>query len=181
MKNWTTRAVVLVFAAVMAQGAMAAPKSTSTPSGKPSFWLGGAIDGNYGGANLTTGVAVPTVTAIWMLNDRSNLQFYVGIPTINPFLVGGGAKFQYTVTGDNYKGFHVGGGLGLGATGTAVARTFFINIVPTVGLHFEIVDNVLINLDGSLAFKLYTAGATNFDMSLGGGSLGVGASVVIGL
>lgn len=158
----------------MAQSAVAAPKSSPTPSGKPSFWLGGAADANYN----PTG---SSITAIWLMNDRAGLQFYVGIPTVNPFLVGGGAKFQYTVSGDTYKGLHVGGGLGLGATGTALARSFFINIIPTIGLHFEIVDNVLVTLDGSFAFKLYTAGASSFDMALSGGTVGAGGSIVIGL
>ncbi len=176
MKNWTTRAVVLIFAGVMAQSAMAAPKSAPTPSGKPSFWLGSALDDNYSGVN-----GVPTLSALWLMNDRAGLQFYFGIPTINPFLVGGGAKFSYTVSGNAYKGLHVGGGLGLGAAGNAATRSFFINIVPTIGLHFELVENVMVNLDSSLAFRLLTSGASTFDLGLGGNSGSLGISVLIGL
>src|SRR4051812_49418177 len=107
MKKVTSGLVVLLFAAVVGSNAMAA---TPTHSGRSTFWVGSALDNTY--QNYT---AFPSISAAIHMGDKSALQMYLGIPTVNPFAVGGGAAFKYTVSGNNVKGFHVGAGLGLGA------------------------------------------------------------------
>jgi hypothetical protein len=141
--------------------------------GKSSFAIGSASDVSF------TGSEVPALTAIWSFSDLASIQFYLGIPSISPaFLMGGGANFRYSVAGDNSKGVHVGGGLGLGAKNFGGARAFFINIAPTVGVHFEIVDRVLVSVDSGVTFSLMPGGANNIDITLGGRSLLLGMSFV---
>ncbi len=162
----------LTFICFFVCGSFALGKAANVSRGS-SFAIGSASDVSF------TGSEVPALTAIWSFSELSSVQFYLGIPTVSPaYLMGGGANFRYSVAGDNSRGLHVGGGLGLGAKFFGGARTFFINIVPTVGVHFEIVEKVLVSVDSGVTFSLIPGGATNIDITLGGRSLALGLSIV---
>jgi hypothetical protein len=168
MRKYTTAAFGFLMAGILSQAAVAAPATTA--SGRTRFAAGLASDNVYISENSRAGF-----TALLIFSNRTALQMYFGIHTITPALeIGGGANFKYTMVGDSIKGLHIGIGASLGSLQTA---TFFVNIAPLLGLHFPIADRVLINLDGSLAFKIQTAGS-NLNLSLGGNSAVLGASIL---
>lgn len=173
--------VVAALLALVTTTTFAAPKASSS-SNRHNFLVGLALDRIYTGSS-----AVPGLTAVLVLNDKSAIQIYFGMSTVQPALLGGGAQFKYTIAGDVYKGFHIGGGVGLGATQpglnppVATPRTFYVTIAPGLGGHFEVSDGVLVSFDASYAFQLYTSAAKDFDMSIGGNSTLLGASVVFAL
>jgi hypothetical protein len=174
MKHFSTRIIFGLLVVGFLPNAIAARRVAS--AGKPVVYLGSALDGSFTGSSTS-----PAVSSLFTLGDIAALQFYVGIPTINPFNVGGGVNFKYSVVGDNSKGFHIGGGIAVGAAGGSLARTVFINVVPNFGLHFEIVERVLVSFDTSLAFNIRTASASNLELTLGGNSNLLGASILFGL
>jgi hypothetical protein len=153
-------------------------KAAST--NRHNFLVGLALDRIYTGSST-----VPGLTGVLILNEKSAIQIYFGMSTVQPALLGGGAQFKHTIAGDVYKGFHIGGGVGLGATvpsfAAAAARTFYVTIAPGLGGHFEVSDGVLVSFDASYAFQLFTSAAKDFDMSIGGNSTLLGASVVFAL
>lgn len=172
MKRSTSRVLLAFFAITLTQASWAAPK---TVSGRPVVYLGSALDNVFSGST-----SVPALSALFTLGDTAALQAYLGIHGINSFQMGGGVNFKHSLIGDNLKGFHIGGGVALGANG-GVARTFFVNVAPNMGLHFELVDRVLVSFDMSLCFSIRTAGASNLELTLGGNSNLLGASVLFGL
>jgi len=171
MKRFSQTAVFLL-AMVVATNAFGAKAGSSN---KGSFWLGGAIDNVHGGPSSS---AFPSLSALMMMGDKSALQFYLGIASITPaFTFGAGANFKHSIVGDAIKGFHIGGGVGMGTT----ASVFFINFQPTLGMHFEIQENVMLNLDSGLSFFLIPGGATVFNLALGGNSPFLGLSLLMAL
>ena len=174
----------LVVAAVLTLATattFAAPKAAGS-STRHNFLVGLALDRVYTGSNT-----IPGLTAVLVLNDKNAIQIYFGMSTVQPALLGGGAQFKHTLVGDVYKGFHIGGGVGLGATQPGLAptaatpRTFYVTIAPGLGGHFEVSDGVLVSFDASYAFQLFTSAAKDFDMFIGGNSTLLGASVVFAL
>jgi hypothetical protein len=174
----------LVVAAVLTLATattFAAPKSAA--SNRHGFLVGLALDKVYTGSN-----SVPGLTALLIFNDKNALQLYFGMSTVQPALLGGGAQFKHTLVGDVYKGFHIGGGVGLGAAQPFTAtysptapRSFYVTIAPGLGGHFEVSDGVIVSFDASYAFQLFTSAAKDFDMWIGGNSTLLGASVVFAL
>ena len=61
------------------------------------------------------------------------VQAYLTMGSTSPFTFGAGGIAKYTVSGSNYSGFHVGGGVVLGTTGV-----FFASIPFVAGAHFAI-------------------------------------------
>lgn len=155
----------------------AAPKAAGSAN-RHNFLVGLALDKVYTGSN-----SVPGLTGVVIINEKNALQIYFGMSTVQPALLGGGAQFKHTLAGDVYKGFHIGGGVGLGATvpSFATTRSFYVTIAPGFGGHFEVSDGVLVSFDGSYAFQLFTSATKDFDMSIGGNSFLLGASVVFAL
>lgn len=168
-----TMMAVIALAGLSAQTSEAA--ATKSGPGGNTFFMGLASDGIY-----SVSSAVPALTALLNLGDRTALQLYFGMSTIDPVNLGGGANFKYSVVGNNSKGFHVGGGVGLGVTGAALTQTFYINIAPGLGGHYEVVDGVILAVDASFAVKITTS-PSNADMAIGGNSGLLGASIVFGL
>ena len=74
------------------------------------------------------------------------------------------------------KGIHFGAGLGIGSTGS-----FFVNVGPLLGIHFELIEGVMINLDSGLGLYLQPSGTTQVDVKLGGFSGNFGASIMMAL
>lgn len=159
----------------------AAPKASA--GNRHNFLVGLALDKVYTGSN-----SVPGLTALLIFNEKNALQLYFGMSTVQPALLGGGAQFKHTLVGDVYKGFHIGGGVGLGAAQPFTAaysptapRSFYVTIAPGLGGHFEVSDGVIVSFDASYAFQLFTSAAKDFDMWIGGNSTLLGASVVFAL
>ena len=172
----------LVVAAVLTLATVttfAAPKAAGSTT-RHNFLVGLALDRVYTGSNT-----VPGLTGVLILKDKNAIQIYFGMSTVQPALLGGGAQFKHTLVGDVYKGFHIGGGVGLGATvpsfAAAATRSFYVTIAPGLGGHFEVADGVLVSFDASYAFQLFTSAAKDFDMFIGGNSTLLGASVVFAL
>lgn len=164
MKRITTRVVVFLFAAVLARETVAAPR------GLEGVWLGAGMDAVYTGS-ATAGA----FTAVFPFGNTL-LQAYFSFISVSPtVLLGGGANVKFTVAGSGARGVHMGGGLGLGTNGA-----FFINIAPLIGVHFLLVEGVMVNLDTHMAFRIATAG-TNFDFGFGPQSPLLGASIVLAL
>jgi hypothetical protein len=177
--KFSTRSAVLVLAAVFTQATWAVPKGNAVSGPSPTTaratYVGLASDAIYSGGGGST-----SITAA-MLNERSAIQVYVGIPTIKgSFVGGGGINYKYSLVGDSIRGFHIGIGMGLGAM-NATARTFYINIQPLLGVHFHITDHILLNFDGGLTFQIQTEGSSNFDILLGANSTILGASILFGI
>ncbi len=177
MKRFTGFSGILVLALTVgfgAQGAARGLSNTGLPAGRPTIYVGSAIDTPY-----TQSATVPGLTAIFLLSEKSALQAYLGMPTINPFLIGAGFNYRYTLVGDSLKGFHIGAGLGLGAMNSA-ARTFYVNVQPLFGIHFEIIERVMLVFNSGLNFQVTTqAGA--LELVLGGNSPLMGVSLAFGL
>jgi hypothetical protein len=169
LRKFSFLLVTLVSSALLAAPKAAGPNPAT---GKSRFFLGSASDSSFIGSE------VPGLSALLSFNDTCSLQFYLGIPTILPFAMGGGANFRVSVAGDNSRGLHIGGGLGLGAKNFGGARTFFVNVVPSLGVHFEIVDKVLMSFDSGATFSLMPSGTSNIEIILGGRSLALGLSVL---
>ncbi len=172
MKSFSSRLVLGLAALSFSFGAFAAPKLVANRS---VAYLGTALDNSFIGSTTS-----PGISALFTLGDSAAIQTYLGIHGINPFQMGGGIQFKHSVVGDNMKGFHIGGGVGLGANG-GLTRTFYVNIVPNMGVHFEIVDRVLLSVETSLTFNIRTSGTSNLELTLGGNSPLLGASVLFGL
>lgn len=136
--------------------------ATAQAEHKTSFHLGFSSDMSI--SNTTT----PTISGVLGLADKLALQLYSGISNTSPFNFAVGSVIKYSVAGDNNKGFHLGGGFGLGLTGAT--ETFFINFIADAGFHFHIIDNVYVAVDGGLTMRVPTGGANKVTVELGGNS-----------
>ncbi len=173
MKNWTTRVVLCVFAACLAQSVQAEVKRSGTVSGKPTFYMGFTADTSH--ALLANSIA-----AVMVVNDKGFLQLNAAMALTPPapsVTFGVGGAYKHAIVGDAWKGFHVGGGLALGIS---PASAFGINLNLLTGLHFEIVESVLIILDGGLLMNIATTGPT-FGMNLGAANSFGAATIVMSL
>ncbi|MBY0369478.1 hypothetical protein K2X33_02255 [bacterium] len=167
-------ASVFLTLAVAAQAVAAAPSrgtAAAPPAGK-SVFVGAAIDGLHSG-NST----VPAFTAMFLLSDKTSLQTYLSMPSVTPtFKIGGGANLKYAIVGDVLRGLHFGAGVGLGTNGN-----FFINVAPILGIHFELVDRVIVSLESGVGLFIQPSGTPTVDVQVGGFSPNFGASIVLGL
>ena len=134
-------------------------EDTSTP-GHGSFWLGVTTD------NFATGTTNPGLSALIGFNDKVALQLYAAIDGTTPkFGFGVGGNVKVNVVGNWNKGFHLGGGFGLGST--VAAATFYAQIYGLLGLHWQPVDGVMVIADGGLGITI-VSGATTFRMGTPG-------------
>lgn len=109
-------------------------------------------------------------------NDQA-LQFYFGLPSTSPFQLGIGAHYKKTIAKDNFVGFHLGGGIGLGSSSnitvtattpvTGTQTSFFINLTGIAGIHFQFPDfqKALFNIDAGPTFQL-GSGRSNLSISI---------------
>jgi len=154
----------------LSQSGFAAPRSVAATGANRPTYLGFAVD------QIMTGSATPGLSAYMMMGDTTALQLYLGMGGISPsFSIGGGASLKCAVVGDAAKGLHAGAGVGLGLN----TGNFFVNVGAIGGLHFELVDRVMINLDGGLALAITTPGTVN--LTLGAFSPNFGASILMRL
>jgi len=157
------------------------PDRDVASTGGSKFWVGPALD-----SAVTDNVSTPALSMLITLNDKMAIQAYAGVYGVNPFLFAVGGDFKYTLVGDVTKGLHIGGGVGLGEVGgniqgnigginiNAGGSAFFVNINGLVGIHFQIVDNVLVNLDSGATVSI-SNGNTNFALA---GHPAFGASIL---
>jgi hypothetical protein len=155
MKSFKLLFLVVLLVPVLAF----AEKKDSAASHKTEFYLGFSSD------SAVSNSATPTISLAIGLTDKLLLQNYVGLFNTSPFNFAVGSVIKYTVAGNNSKGFHLGGGFGLGLTG---AETFFVNILGNAGVHFEIVDSVWLSADGGFAVMVLTGALGTTRFSLGG-------------
>lgn len=172
-------ALVLISPVAGAAGAQrnttAASVASTTSSNSGGFHLGFSSD-----TTIVAGAAsVPAISALFGLSDKLALQTYLGLSSTTPFAFGGGAMIKYTVVGDNSKGLHMGGGLGLGVT--SAAELFYIGFGGNVGFHFSIVESVMIAVDGGVAVRVVTQGGGTSVQVGGNGSHLLGMSLLFRL
>jgi hypothetical protein len=160
------------------QRKVAEAKSTATTqtraasddtSGNSSFWFGLSTD-----TVPTLGNGVGSLTAMLSLSEKLALQMYFSMPSTSPFIFGVGAALKATVVGNSAKGFHVGGGFGLGNP----ASTFGARIYGLLGIHYTVVDGVMLAADGSAMVNI-AGGGTQF--GIGPNSALLGASLLFQL
>jgi len=151
----------------------------SAGGGGLDIWAGLALD-----AAVTRSTTTPSISALFILQDKLSLQTYAMLADTSPFLFAIGANMKYSLIGDAVKGFHIGGGFGLGTiVGTAVAPAttgtdFFVDINALMGLHFPIVESVMINIDGGATLGV---GGNNTTFVIGGNSVLLGLSILYNL
>ncbi len=151
--------------------AAAPATSYDSDSGHGSFWLGLTTD------TFATGTTAPGLTGLIGFSDKLGLQMYLAIDGTTPkFGFGVGANIKYNAVGNWNKGFHIGGGFGLGST--VAAATFYANIYGLMGLHWQPTDGILLSADGGLGITI-VSGATT--MKLGTTSPMLGASILFRL
>jgi hypothetical protein len=124
---------------------------------------------------------------VWLdLPGKNSVQFLAGIQSSSPFTFGVGAVYRYDIIGDHSVGAHLGFGFNLGTTGGTVnnnglgvettSSTFFLNIFPVAGFHFDlggVLSNIRISLDGGPLFAV----TPNFQFALGPNSYILGAAI----
>lgn len=159
-----------------------APSGDVGTSSASRLGLGFATYGtSYFGASLITS---PGFSVWYDLDSRMSLQGILAVNSSDPFAFGVAGIFRYTLHGSQANGFHGGIGFNLGtqaAAGAAAAgggtTKFFLDIFPTLGLHFSLgghVSNVQLSFDGGPVFAI-TPSPFQFGMSsfglLGGASI----------
>lgn len=155
---------ILFVLALISTTTFAAPKSAPMRSvneaSNTSSYLGVSTDA------FATGTVNPGLSALFNFSDKVGLQVYAAIDGTTPkFGFGVGGNIKVSVIGNSTKGFHIGGGFGLGST--LAAGTFFANIYGLLGLHFPIVDSVMVVADGGVGVTIMS-GATTFRMGTPG-------------
>lgn len=134
-------------------------------SGPSSTWFGVSSDS-------TAAVIGPGLSALFVFNDKLALQTYLALGGTSPFLFGAGGQLKFNVAGTQQKGFHLGGGFGIGSISAALGGTTVVaNIYLGVGLHFTVADNVMVIADGSAAVRV--GGGTTFTVGTNGTLLGL--------
>lgn len=142
--------VVAVLAGVWVQSSSmaAAAGSERSPSavssGASVVYLGAVSD------SLLTDVSMPALSLMFRGSDKFFIQLYTVLPSVSPLLISGGAAAKAIVSGTLERGFHVGGGFGMGDQGAG----FFTNIAALGGAHFEIAKSVLVSFDTGLRLHL---------------------------
>ena len=112
------------------------------------------------GAASTTNVIrqIGGLSTLIRINEEHNITGLFGISSVTPSIsLGAGFQYSYTVHGNRKQGFHVGGGVGMGASGGA----FFFNFNPVVGTSFSIpnLEHILLTADVGPALLVTTTGA----------------------
>ena len=151
----------VLFLVVLLAPALAFAEKKGGANHETQFYLGFSSD------TAVSNNAMPTISLALGLTDKLLLQNYLGLFSTSPFNFAVGSVIKYTVAGNNSKGFHLGGGFGLGLTG---AETFFVNLLGNAGVHFEVVDSVWLSADGGFAVKILTGALGTTTFSLGGNS-----------
>lgn len=89
-------------------------------------------------------------TGTFGLSKKAMVQAYFITMSSDPMTYSIGGAYKYTLKGNNEKGLHVGGGLGLGTLGTDQS---FSNFGGLVGFHFTVAKKVRVHLDGGITIK----------------------------
>ncbi|MCM2324426.1 MAG: hypothetical protein NDJ90_14300 [Oligoflexia bacterium] len=126
-------------------------------------------------ASQLTG-AQSSLTGVMELDPNTTIQALLSMPSTSPFEFSLGGLFKYTVAGSPNVGFHIGGGLTLGALSNPVTgdSAFALGIAGIGGLHFPLTSSrqVMLHLDGGPAFSLID-GEADFAIGALSGLLGV--------
>jgi hypothetical protein len=137
------------------------------------------------GSGTVGGAGFAPALDVWLdLPGKHSVQFLAGIQSSSPFTFGVGGVYRYDVLGDHAVGAHLGLGFNLGTTagavnaiaGGAASSTFFLNIFPVAGFHFDLggmLSNIRLSFDGGPVFAV----TPNFQFSLGPNSVILGGAI----
>jgi hypothetical protein len=143
--------VALSFAAA---GAQAASSSSRTSSGS-----GSSSELSFG-AGVSSIAPIPgggtSVSGLLNFTPLDSVQILLSMPGVQgTFKFGVEGLYKRVILGDTASGFHVGGGLGLGTTGT-----FAMGIVALGGIHHNLSSHIALAFDGGATFGITSVAAT---------------------
>jgi len=166
MKKSIYTLAVLVLASTFAVQAVAETKTRRTEVTTTTTTDGGSRIG----VGYTT---YRDAFSVWVdLSHKLSLQPFLTVASSDPFNFAFGSILRVKVHGNDWSGFHVGGGFDLGTAGAT--KEFFLNIFPIAGFAFNVGNNVGLSFDGGPMFHVTPS---PFNFSLGALSTHAGASI----
>jgi len=119
------------------------------------------------------------LSALLGMSEKLAIQMHTGIFSTSPFTFSLGGTVKFNAVGTAEKGFHIGGGFGLGLASATVAAVpdskFYFNFHGVVGLHFTVLDHIYFSFDGGPSVTVFNS-TTSF--SLAGFSPLLGTSIL---
>jgi hypothetical protein len=156
-----------------------------------SFIATGAQAATGRSSDLTFGAGVSSITPIagggaslsglLGFTPMDSVQILVAMPGVNgTFRFGVAGLYKRVILGDSASGFHAGGGVGLGTTGS-----FGMGLYGLGGIHHGLSQRITLSFDGGATFGIASTTATapatgtttQADFSLGAFSSMLGASI----
>lgn len=181
------RAIIWVFAVTLAVGQTAlaedvqktetqkklTPRSLAAAKTLPAAHESGPSNSSlwFGVSTDVTILAssIPSISVGLGIGEKMFIQTYVNMTSTSPLLFGVGAAGKFVLLGDLHRGINVGGGLGLGIMpgGLTTATSFFWRLAGIAGVHFQVMEGVLLTADTGLTV---ISGMGSTDIQLGGHS-----------
>jgi hypothetical protein len=161
-------AALLVSGMALAEGKRGAD-TRSTDTGGNLMWFGASTN------NLMLNTPTPAISILLRVTPKFDIQSYFILNSVSPnFGIAGGGVAKFTVIGTADKGFHLGAGFGLGEQGNG----FFANFAGLAGVHFEVLNGVLISMDTGMRLRV---GGGAEDFAIAGASDLLGLSIHLAL